>query len=85
MSNRAIAVAAGVVVPVLLALCMGMVSVASTLGGTAQRVEQLEGAQRAHAASAQRIEATVTQLRVDQANFVGAVGARVRILETHHD
>ncbi|MCH6551209.1 MAG: ferrochelatase [Planctomycetes bacterium] len=75
------------VLSTLLTLMVGLILTAGVttvvdLGGD---LEQLEGAQRAHAASAQRIEATVTQLRVDQANFVGAVGARVRILETHHD
>ncbi len=90
MSNRAITIAGAVLVPVLLALCTGMVSVVNTVSAhaaasatTAQRVEQLEGAQRAHAASALRIEKTVNQMRVDQANFVGGVEARVRNLERH--
>ena len=92
MSNRSITVVGAVVVPVLLALCMGMVSVASTLATQAsdgaaatQRIEQLEDAQKSHARSAARIEGTVTQMRVDQARFVGGVEARVQILESHHD
>ena len=46
-------------VPLLLALCTGLVSVIGTLA--IHRVSQLEEAQRAHARSAQRIEGTVTK------------------------
>ncbi len=92
MSNRAISIAGAIIVPIMLALCTGMIFVVNALAanagtdaGTLQRVEQLEQAQRGHASSARRIEATVTQMRVDQAKFVGGAEARVRILEGHHD
>ena len=92
MSNRAITIAGTIIVPILLALCMGMASIVNSLATnagadatTSQRVQQLERSQHAHMESAGRIETTVTQMRVDQAAFVGGVEARVNILEGHHD
>ena len=92
MSNRAITIVATIILPTLLALCLGMVSVVNSLAtnagadaATSQRVQQLERSQHAHMKSAGRIEATVTQMRVDQAKFVGGVEARVKTLEGHHD
>ncbi len=92
MSNRAVAIVGAIIVPILLALCTGMVFVVNTLAAnagvnaaTVHRVSQLEQAQRAHAASAQRIEGTVTQMRVDQAEFVGGVKARIEALEKQRD
>ncbi len=91
VSSKQWTVVGAVVIPLLVAISAGIVSAAGALSAqaaanasTAQRVTQLEQAQREHASSAQRIEGTVTQMRVDQANFVGGVEARVRILELHH-
>ncbi len=88
MKQRTINIAGAGAVPLL----MAALAMASTALGdygdrrasdaiVERRLARIELAAREHAASARRIEETVTQMRVDQALFVGGVKARVTALE----
>ena len=48
-----------------------------------KRLDGIETYARDHTLSAKRIEDTVVQMRVDQAQFVGSVNARVSTLESN--
>lgn len=81
-----------VAIPLLLATLAALVSALVALSDHGQRsavrahrVSALEAAVRAQASSVARIESTAVAMRVDQARFTGAVLARVKSLEAHHD
>lgn len=88
MSQRQINIIAGVALPVLL-FTLGMAATALGDYGDRrareavvdQRLSGVEAGVREHAASAKRVEDTVTDLRVDMAEFVGDVKARIGALE----
>ena len=92
MSQRTLNIIAGIALP-LLALALGMSGTALSAYGDRrardavvdQRIKKSEEAATAHARSAARIERTVTQMRVDQAQFMGGTHARIKTLERYHE
>ncbi len=89
MNQRVINILGAIAVPVLLAT-LGMAATALGDYGDRRardavvdsRLGGIEAAARDHASSAKRIEDTVTDMRVDQAEFVGDMKARIGALET---